>query len=136
MSFDLGVTTEDYASEDQSWLGSAHGTEICFPITLDADKFLATFTDGVVPSGVVLGVITASGLAAPYTDAATHGAGSDTAIGHLYTTANLKGTTAGTAKDQVAAVFWHGRVKESRLPTGHGLTAAAKADLAQIRYSA
>jgi len=30
----------------------------------------------------------------------------------------------------VAALYWHGEVVESFLPTGHGLTTAGKTDLA------
>lgn len=136
MGFDLSVETTTYTGEDQSWLGSAHGTNNAWTGTLDASTFLATFTDGVVPSGVVLGRLTASpGKLVPYTDAATNGAGSDTAVGHLFTTTDLKGTTAAAAKDTVVAVIDHGRVIEANLPTGHGLTAAAKADLTHIRYA-
>lgn len=130
MGFNLSVETTNYTTENQSWLGSAHGTNDCDSVTLDADKFLATFTDGIVPSGVVIAKITATGLYAPYTDAATHGAGTDAAAGHLFTTTDLKGTTAGTAKDTVAPLMWHGEVIESKLPTGHGLTAGAKGDMA------
>jgi hypothetical protein len=131
----LPITTEVFsASEDQSWLGSAHGTNECDPVTLNADLFLAAFPAGIVPSGVVLGKITATGLYAPYTDAATHGAGTDTAAGHLFTTVDLGGTTAAAVDRVAGALYWHGEVVESKLPTNHGLTAAAKADLTQIRY--
>jgi hypothetical protein len=131
----LPITTEVFsASEDQSWLGSAHGTNECDPVTLNADLFLAAFPTGVVPSGVVVGKITATGLYAPYTDAATHGAGTDTAAGHLFTTVDLGGTTAAAVDRVAGALYWHGEVVESKLPTNHGLTAAAKADLTQIRY--
>lgn len=136
MGFDLSVETTTYSGEDQSWLGSAHGTNNAWSATLDASLFVGTFTDGVVPSGVVLGRLNASpGKLVPYTDAATHGAGSDTAVGHLLTTTDLGGTTAGTAKDVAVAVIDHGRVIEANLPTGHGLTAAAKADLTHMRYA-
>lgn len=51
----LPITTEVFTpSEDQSWLGSAHGTNECDPITLDGDEFLTLFPTGIVPSGVVL----------------------------------------------------------------------------------
>lgn len=132
---DLRVSTETFSNENQSWLGSAHGTDNADPVTLDGDKFLAAFPTGVVPSGVLLGIITASGKAAPYTDAATHGAGSDTAVGYLFQTVNLNGTTAGTAGDVQGALLRHGHVIEAKLPAGHGTTAAGKADLAgQIIY--
>jgi len=131
----LDIKTETFTpGEDQSWLGSAHGTNECDPITLNADLFLALFPTGVVPSGTVVGKITATGLYAPYTDAGTHGAGTETASGHLFTTIDLGGTTAGTVDRAAGALYWHGEVVEAKLPVGHGLTAAAKVDLAQIRY--
>lgn len=130
----LDIKSEVFTpGEDQSWLGSAHGTDEADPITLNADLFLALFPTGVVPSGTVVG-ITATGLYAPYTDAATHGVGTDTARYHLLTTVDLGGTTAGTVDRVAAAGFWHGQVIEAKLPVGHGLTAAAKADLTQIHY--
>jgi hypothetical protein len=135
MGLNLPLRTETFtAPEDQSWLGSAHGTSEADPITLNADTFLTLFPDGIVPSGVVVGIVTATGLYVPYTDAATNGAGSDVARGHLLTTVNLGGTTAGTVDRVACALFWHGEVVEANLPTGHGLTAAAKVDLNQIRY--
>ena len=52
---DLGIRRESFSPpEDQWWLGSAHGTNNCKPITLDADSFLSIWTDGVVPSGIAL----------------------------------------------------------------------------------
>lgn len=119
-------------AENQSWLGSAHGTNECESCQLDASAFLATFPDGVVPSGVVLGKITATGLYKPYADGAADG--SEVAAGHLFTTTDLKGTTAPTAQDVSAALFWHGQVIEAKLPVGHGLNAAAKTDLKHIHY--
>ena len=129
----LGIRTETFSpDEDHSWLGSAHGTVECDPITLDGDAFLTAFPTGVVPSGVVLGRVTATGLYAPYDNAAATGI--EVARGHLFTTIDLGGTTAGTVGNTGAALFWHGEVVEAKLPTGHGLDAAAKADLVQIRY--
>jgi hypothetical protein len=129
----LNIRTETFdPAEDHSWLGSQHGTENCDPVTLNGDAFLATFTDGVVPSGVVLGRVTATGRYVPYSDAAVDG--SEVARGHLFTTIDLGGTTAATVGDTPAALYWHGEVVESKLPTGHGLDAAAKTDLSQIRY--
>jgi hypothetical protein len=129
----LDIQTETFsASEDQSWLGSAHGTNECDSITLDGDAFLATWPDGIIPSGVVLGRVTATGLYQPYDDGVATGI--EVARGHLFTTIDLGGTTAGTVGNTPAALFWHGEVVEANLPADHGLDAAAKADLGQIRY--
>lgn len=52
---DLGIRKTAFSpSEDQSWLGSAHGTNTAKPVTLDGDAFIALFPDGVVPSGTIL----------------------------------------------------------------------------------
>lgn len=132
MGFNLATTEKSYSNENQSWLGKAHGTDECDSITLKGSAFVTAFPTGIVPSGVVLGRITATGLYAPYSDAAVDG--TQVARGHLFTTTDLKGTTSGTAKDMTAPLFWHGEVIEAKLPTGHGLDAAAKVDLNQIRY--
>lgn len=55
-----------YVVDDQSWLGSAHGTNECDTITLDGPACIDAFPDGVIPSGTVLGKITASGKYGPY----------------------------------------------------------------------
>lgn len=132
MGTSIAPREKDFANEDQSWLGKSHGTSDADPITLDGDAFLTTFTDGIVPSGVVVGRVTASGLYVPYADGATNG--SEVARGHLLTTVDLGGTAAADVGNTGAALFWHGEVIEAKLPTNHGLNAAAKADLTQIRY--
>lgn len=239
----LQQKTETFvAGEDHSWLGSAHANDTWDSITLDGDAFLTAFPTGVVPSGVVLGKVTSSGLYVPYgaspsevqtiTFDATGGTynlafdgattptltyanaagdattilnalnalptinpgdvtvvrgtpsgnvtvftitfggrylgqnvpqidatnvvltggsatvteatttvgggtvsdGSEVARGHLATTKDLGGTTAGTVGNTPAALMRHGQVIEAKLPSGHGLDAAAKADLSQILY--
>lgn len=55
---DLTVTETDYGADDLSWLGSAHGFESADEVTLVSDDFLSVFTDGRVPSGVCLALIT------------------------------------------------------------------------------
>jgi hypothetical protein len=134
MGVNLVLTTQTFApAEDQRWLGSAHGTIECDTITLDTDDLLTDFPTGIVPSGVVLGKVTATGLHRKYDDAAVDGTA--VAVGHLFQTVDLGGTTAGTTTDKIpAALFWHGEVVEAKLPAGHGLDAAAKVDLARIRY--
>lgn len=139
----LGIKTETFTpAENQSWLGSAHGTQEMDSVTLDGDRFLAAFPTGIVPSGVVLARDLTSGLGVPYNpayDSDTVAAGvqpngADVAIGHLFTTTDLGGTTAATVGNTPASLYWHGEVVESKLPAGHGLDAAAKTKLAQIRY--
>lgn len=129
----LDIRTETFAPpENHSWLGSAHGAATCDPITLDGDAFLATFPSGIIPSGVLLGRVTATGLYRPYNNALADG--TEVARYHLFTTIDLGGTTAATVGDTPAAGFWHGEVVEAKLPVGHGLDAPGKVDMSQIRY--
>lgn len=130
----LAQTTKTFAkSEDMSWLGSAHGTSEANPITLDVSAFSVTdFPDGFIPSGVVVGKITATGKFGPYDNAAVDGR--ETAAGHLLTTIEAEGIGSGTV-DVAGALYWHGEVIEANLPTGHGLDANAKTDLKHIRYA-
>lgn len=133
MGSNLAIVTEAFtAGENHTWLGSAHGTNTGDSITLDADSFLTTFPTGIVPSGVVLGKVTATGLYRQYVNA--NADGTEVAAGHLLTTTDLGGTTAAQTDKVTAALMWHGEVIEAKLPTNHGLDAAAKADLPQIRY--
>lgn len=133
MGSDLRIKTETFlAPEDHRWLGSAHGTDICDSITLDGDFFLTAFPTGVIPSGVVLGKVTASGKYRTYDDAAMDG--TQAAKGHLFTTIDLGGITSAVTGDVTGALFWHGEVVEAKLPTSHGLDAAAKVDLVLVRY--
>jgi hypothetical protein len=65
---DLGLTNKTYNVEDRSWLASRDGTEYTQTITLDVSAFTANthYPNGYIPSGIVLGQITASGLYGPY----------------------------------------------------------------------
>ncbi|SDI40939.1 hypothetical protein SAMN05421505_14925 [Sinosporangium album] len=65
---DLSMRTETWATDDQSWLGSAHGTDAGRSITLDTSTFTpgTHYPDGHFPSGLPLGRITATGKYGPY----------------------------------------------------------------------
>lgn len=69
MGVDIGVTTEEFVgNEDRRWLGTRMGTQDLRSITLDVSAFEAGhFTEkGAIPSGTLLGKITASGKYGPY----------------------------------------------------------------------
>lgn len=144
MGLDLSIRRDDdqVTTGDDSWLGSKHGTDTAESITCDGDAFLARFPTGLVPQGVVVAKRTADGLYVPYDNAADvdpvaagqQGGGIDVARGHLLTDMNLRGTTAGTVGNVGGALFWHGQVIIANLPAGHGLDAAARADLTLIHY--
>lgn len=130
---DTTVRTVTHTAGDQSWLGSQHGTDDCDPIVLDVSTFSAThYALGFIPSGAVLGKITASGLYGPYDADASNGL--QTAVGHLFTDVASDGST-----DVAGALFWHGEVVEANLPVFTGtdaeIDAAGKADLlGAIKY--
>lgn len=65
---DLSLRTENFSNDDQSWLGSAHGTDAARTITLDTSAFTANthYPNGFFPSGLALGRITATGKYGPY----------------------------------------------------------------------
>ena len=70
---DLTQIIQSFVNDDQSWLGSAHGTTSTDTCTLDISKFDPTAFDfgdythhNVIPSGVLLGKVTATGKYGPY----------------------------------------------------------------------
>jgi hypothetical protein len=122
--------TETYTAEDRSWLGSRDGTDVTQTVTLDTSAFTEAthFPNGYIPSGVVLGRITATDLFGPYDDTASDGR--QVAVGFLYS--NTKVRTGGP--DVGAPIHWRGIIRAARLPlatnvTG-GLDANGKTDLA------
>lgn len=146
MGLDIAVETEGFeGNEDRRWIGSRMGMLDCRSVTLDVSTFLAAHVTakGAIPSGTVLGKITATGLYGPYDPAA--GDGRETAAGFLFNTTkvgNGSGVDLATAPDQGVPLYWHGIIKESKLPAFAGtvageLDAAAKVDLAGfIRFEA
>lgn len=70
---DISLTSVDYATNDMSWLGSAHGTEATETGTLDVSAFTlgSHYPNGYFPSGLGLAKITASGKWGPAEGATT-----------------------------------------------------------------
>lgn len=64
---DLSLRRESFLVDDQSWLGSEHGTQATESITLDTSAFTANthYPDGFFKSGLPLSKLT-SGLYGPY----------------------------------------------------------------------
>lgn len=137
MSFsDVGLTSNSLVSSGPSWAAE-------FPvdapsITLDADLCLAVYTDGVVPSGATLALVTATSRYGPYNDAVDtdpatagqQGDGREVARGHL-----IGAKTVRAGSHVGAALYYKGRVFEDLLPANSGLDAAAMTDLSgTIRY--
>ena len=121
----LTTTTETFQNEDQTWLGSAHGTDMCRSITLDTSAFTAGthYPNGYFPSGLPLGRITATGLYGPYDGAATDGR--ETLAGFLFTTVDAPSVNT---VDPQGALLDHGRVVAAKLPIA--VDAAGQTDAA------
>ncbi|WP_068922193.1 head decoration protein [Planobispora rosea] len=122
---DLSIRTENFANDDQSWLGSAHGTDATRTITLDTSAFTSGthYPDGYFKSGIPLGKITASGKYGPYNDAAADG--TEVLAGFLFCAVDAPSVNT---IDVGAAMLDHGRVVESKLPIA--VNANGKADVA------
>lgn len=125
-----------YENEDRRWLATQKGYDSCRSITLDVSTFQAGHLTetGAIPSGVMLGIITASGKYGPYdTDGSD---GREVARGYLLTSVVLDTGVVGTASDCGAALCWEGIINQDYLPdftvTGNeGKTdSAARTDLA------
>lgn len=119
---DFQLKTETFGQDDQSWLGSAHGTDAARTGTLD----IATLTEnthypnGHLPSGVPVGLITATGLYGLFDKTAVDGRA--VLAGHTLTSQKI-----GTS-NVVVPILDHGRIVESRLPfpiAPEGKTSAA-----------
>jgi hypothetical protein len=122
---DLSIKSETLAAADQSWLGSAHGTDMGRSITLDTSAFtLGThYPDGFFRSGIPLGRITATGLYGPYDNGAADGR--EVLAGFLLDAPQAPATNT---IDVQGVLFDHGRVVESKLPIA--VDAAGKTDVA------
>lgn len=118
---DISVSSLSYQTEKRSWLLSPHGTDpgATPSVTLDVSAFTAAthYPNGYLMSGIVLGKITATGLYAPYVDAAVDGTG--TAAGILFASVKVP-NTADLTKDVGAAILVHGFVGTAKLPIANG----------------
>lgn len=123
---DLSLRTETFGQDDQSWLGSAHGTEAARSITLDVSTFTPAthYPDGYLKSGLPLGKITASGKYGLYATGASDGR--QTMVGVLFTA--VKVGSANTVPVS-GAMLLHCIVVESKLPAP-GVDAGGKTAVA------
>ncbi|MGW1587315.1 head decoration protein [Streptomyces sp. NPDC002386] len=128
---DLSLTTQSFGVDDQSWLGSEHGTQATESVTLDTSTFTPAthYPAGYFKSGIPLGAITATpGKYGPYDNAASDGR--QTLVGFLF--AAVKAPT-NPAVDVAGAMLVHGKVRAARLPVA--VDAAGQADVAgSIRF--
>lgn len=138
---DLTVYTETGSDDDQSWLGSDHGTDATDSIMLAGALFTGVWTDGRVPSGVAVAKITAAGptlgMYGPYDDAASDGR--QVFAGFLYTHAAViqRQGIAFQTNNVGGALLWHGEIVQANLPAQSGvgsIDAAGKVDNPLFRY--
>lgn len=127
---DLSVRSMTTQVEKRDWLASDFGTAEPRGITLNIALFTAGthYPNGFIPSGVFVAKVTATGLYGPYDDAAVDGRA--VCAGPLFSNERAVNPLNGVALAKVgAALMEMGLIVESKLPTGHGLDAAAKVDL-------
>lgn len=129
----LNVNRFELQSENRAWLRGPHGTEPGAnpSITLDIPAFAALHPKGFIPSGILVGKITATNKYGPYDPDATDG--SETAAGFLFGSLNV---FAG-AEVVGGALVIHAFVNADKLPiqTGKGaVDDAARAELTHIIF--
>lgn len=103
---DLTVKRRNYGADDQSWLGSAHGTNAARTITVDVTTFTAAthYPDGYLKSGLPLS----------QRENGSFGLAEEGKLdGFLFTPVAVPDAAATPVG---AALFEHGRVRSSRLP--------------------
>lgn len=133
----LSQSVQRLPADEQTWLGSAHGTDLGITITLDTSTFTKSlhYPDGYFPSGLLLGRILETGLHGPYDNVATDGR--QTAVGLLLDPVIAPKVDT---MDVQGNLFWHGRVRTFRMPMAFGQVGgpdnawAFKADLPTIRF--
>lgn len=132
MSSDITVHSSSFQVEDRSWLVGTHGVDVTPGITLDISAFTQAthFPNGYIPSGTLLGKITASGLYGPYDDGAVDG--TQTCAGLLFSSVRAVNANGVVLTKVGGARFIHGAVNEAKLPANSGVDANGKADLPLI----
>ncbi|WP_029932519.1 head decoration protein [Nocardia otitidiscaviarum] len=139
MSTDIGLVTTTYQVDNKQWLLSRHGTDHTPNVTLDISLFTAGthYPNGYIPSGCVIGKVTATGLFGPYDDAAVDGR--ETAYGITFAPVTAVRSNGTTATKVGTGALVHGVVSESKLPFQAGagsVDANGMADLKNIRFEA
>jgi hypothetical protein len=125
---DISVETTAYSGEDRSWLLSPHGTDpgTALNVTLDIAQFPDAVTDGYIPSGTVLGKVTASGKYGLYDNGAADG--TEVAAGILFATVPVKAGQTQASSGMLVHCF----VDAAKLT---GLDATARTDLKLVHFT-
>lgn len=150
---DISVTTTAFQVEKRSWyLGTADNPGFTLNGVLDISAFTAAshYPNGYLPSGLVLGRITASKLYAPYNDAfdadpvtaGQQGDGREVAVGMLFSSVKVPNPSDTTVDVGAAILVAFAPIKISKLPIASGtagggfLDAAGQADLTRLYFVA
>lgn len=126
------VTSTTRFGDTRGWLQGGHGAEPGTNPSIDIDASTLPAGTKTVPSGAVMGRITASGKFGLYDPDASDGR--NVAAGFLFDTVSVNGDQVTTPNQ---ALLVHGFVNPSRLPIKSGagsLTADAKTALAPRIY--
>ncbi len=142
MSTDITVSSTAYQVEKRSWfLGTAEAPGFTQSITLDVSAFNAAhYVDGYIPSGTILGTITAGGKVGPYLAAGAGGL--DTATGILFSAVKIPNLADLTQDVGGAMLVAFAPVSVAKLPftsstvTGGFIDAPGKVDLPNIFFAA
>jgi hypothetical protein len=130
----LTPQSQQIGRDDQSWLGSAHGTNSAQSIALAVAAFTAGthYPNGYLPSGLPIGLYTSggnSGKFGPYTTGASDG--SQTLAGFLLTPVAIP--AAGAPAVVNGALLDRGRVITSKVPI-IAIDTAAKTSNPRFNY--
>ncbi len=138
MGISLDITTETWGADSKDWLANRKGFDTMESVTLDLTLFLAAHYDrGYIPSGTLLGKVTATGKYGPYDNAAVDGR--TVAAGHLFDGVRVVDGAGNAFAASGAAMLWEGVVIEAKLPLFTGtvlgeIDANAKTDLKFMKY--
>lgn len=122
MGMSLGIKKTTFnPSENQEWLGSAHGTQAMDSITLDGANLGALFPSGVIPSGIPLKRAGSGKYQACIT--------TDVPEYFLFTTTDLTaGGTMPATTDSPASGLWTGEIVVAKTPAYTGKTSVVAAN--------
>lgn len=138
---DMSVSTTAYQVERRSWfLGTAADPGFVQSGSLDISAFNpAHYVNGYIPSGTVVGLITAGGKAGPYLAAGVGGL--DTAYGILFSSVKVPNLADLTKDVGCAILVAFAPISVAKLPftaatvSGGFLDAAARVDLPLIYFA-
>lgn len=139
---DMTVVSTSYQVEKRAWyLGTADLPGWTESIGIDVSAFNAAhYTNGYIPSGTVLGKITATGKAGPYLAGASDGR--ETAVGFLFSSVRIPDLTDLTKDTAGAILVAFAPISVAKLPftssttSGGFLDTAGRADLPLIHFAA